>query len=546
MAEASQRPADVRVTAQPPAGLDAGSALPPLATETYRPVAILAIIGFILALLYCVCVLVGGLIPFARSYPRGFLLLLVGVPVIAALASVMSRERRPGRIALITAGSLAGLLTLLGLGGLLAFSGSDPWLLPGLTWLLAGAAVLISWLAWARIRESEGALSGLTLARWGVGLSLAFAVYYGVYRMGNQFAVDRQAQDCIEEYLSLIRDDRMPEAFLRTLKPGTRPPVDANLDEAIQVEFNLPRNPREPGQYDGFRMSDYVQFIRMSGKQASWKRTSASSTHSPAGYEITMTYDVDTVVGEFEVNLVAQSVESAGSGSRQWHVVLRPSSVVYPMKSQTPMAKEMEYALAAAFPMAREWINRVQVGKTDWAYLDTLPPAEREKQRAAWVLSNPAVGALAGFGPEAGVRDGSAVSAFRKGLQAFAASQFVKNMKDFRVPKDEREKNPRHVMVSTIERLFAAKDLTSMQLELSSARVPYYSSEGGWVKIRFPVRMTVRDPRLPPMSAYQIEAELGAEGPARMTPVLPGEFRVTELRLVRGLIHRRQMPPPRQ
>src|SRR5207302_5072758 len=140
-----------------------------------------------LAVLYCLCVLVGGLEPFARFYRRTFVLLLILVPLTAGLAAVLSRERQPGRIALYVGVALAGLLALLGLGGLVAFSSSRPWMLTPWTWVLCVAAVLISWLARSRIRDSEGALSGQGLARWGLGLSLFFGGIYAFYLAGNLF-----------------------------------------------------------------------------------------------------------------------------------------------------------------------------------------------------------------------------------------------------------------------------------------------------------------------------------------------------------------------
>src|SRR5215470_16502432 len=143
MPETSERPPDDQVTAHLPASPEAGPVLSPLEpVEPYRPLSILAMVGLGLAVLYSACVLVGGLVPFGRAYPRSFLLLVVLVPTAAALAMWLSRERRVARIARVTLAALGGLIVLLGLGGLLAFSGSNPWLMDNLTWLLVGAALL--------------------------------------------------------------------------------------------------------------------------------------------------------------------------------------------------------------------------------------------------------------------------------------------------------------------------------------------------------------------------------------------------------------------
>ena len=56
------------MTAQPPAGPEVAPALPPPeTTEVYRPLSMLAVAGLGLAVLYSICVLVGGLVPFARE-----------------------------------------------------------------------------------------------------------------------------------------------------------------------------------------------------------------------------------------------------------------------------------------------------------------------------------------------------------------------------------------------------------------------------------------------------------------------------------------------
>src|SRR4051812_35642745 len=63
------------------------------APQDYKPLSLLAILALVLASLFAVLVLIGGLLPFSRFYPRSFVVLLVLGPVLGALAAVLLRRR---------------------------------------------------------------------------------------------------------------------------------------------------------------------------------------------------------------------------------------------------------------------------------------------------------------------------------------------------------------------------------------------------------------------------------------------------------------------
>jgi hypothetical protein len=541
MAEASERPADVQATAPVPASPDVGSDMPPPeAAEPYRPLSLLAILGLALAVLYAVCVLIGGLVPFVRWMGVvPLVLLLVLAPVVAGLATILLRERRPARIAVISGAGLAGMMVLLGVGGLLAFSGSHPWRMAGVTWLVVGSALLISWLAWARIRESEGALSGLALARWGVGLSLGFGAFYGVYLLGNTLAVNSQAGACTDEYLELLRQGELPRAFLLTLKPGARP-METNPDQlrkAIEIEFNTPTNPRDPGLYNAFEFADHVQFLRLSGKDARFKRIATAGELTPTGYEMLVTYEVEGVVGTFELTLRARG-ETSG-GRRTWNVMFPAAPIT--RKSWTQLGTALDNALRAGSVLTRNWTGRLQAGQADLAYLDTVPPAERDRLSQAWAVSQPLVGAAAGFGPGAFPPDPSAVAAFRKGR-----ADFFKRVVDVSALEEADSKDPRlqKRALDEVRGLISGDPAPGLQIDpMLILSLPLVNRDGDRVRLEFPVRLInmVPDPATKGQ-ALMIETRIVVEGPSSDKPLPSSEYRIASLRVLRALPPEQGMP----
>ncbi len=181
MAEAADRPADQSVAASiPEAPPPAGDDAP----RVYSSVSIVAIIGLVVAVLYAATVGVGGLIALFHRAPYILPLWLFAVPV--------------------------------------------------------GAAA-VCWAARARIRASEGALTGARLTTWGVGISAVVGLLYAAYYAGCYMAVTTQATRFMDDWFDKLKNDGLEQArkyqrkadenapldlaFLQTLKPP-RPQED--------------------------------------------------------------------------------------------------------------------------------------------------------------------------------------------------------------------------------------------------------------------------------------------------------------------------------
>src|SRR5260370_15621505 len=94
--------------------------------------------------------------------------------------------------------------------------------------LIPAAAAAVCAAAHLRIRNSEGALSGLALTRWGLGISLILGLLYVAYFTATYLAVSAQAKAFADQWFDDLAHDRVAEAYLLTLPPP-RPTVDDTL-----------------------------------------------------------------------------------------------------------------------------------------------------------------------------------------------------------------------------------------------------------------------------------------------------------------------------
>jgi hypothetical protein len=342
---------------------------------TYRPLSLLAVLGLVLSVFFSLTVLVGGLIPFMRAYTTSFVVLILLAPIVAALAAVLARQRNPNRIAAIAGLGLVGVVVLMGLGGLVGFSGHAPWILEGWAWLLLLVALLVCMIALSKISSSEGTLAGRDLARTGLYLSLFFGGYYLLYLAANTFAVTGQAQAAADRYLDLLRQDQLELAFVETLKPGTRP-TGADLKRELQAVHNV-AGPDGIGAYTGYALSELVQIIRADPK-TTFRRTSVSSQHEENAYHADVTYQMSNTLGTFEINVRTQSVET-GAPTRQWYI-LGPGCKVRNRITPSDEYKKITGAIDMTRGLATQWVNDLQQSQTDSAYLLTLPRLPREQR----------------------------------------------------------------------------------------------------------------------------------------------------------------------
>jgi hypothetical protein len=493
--------------------------------EAYAPVSLLAIAGFVLAAFYAVLVAVGGLAAFALSRPRTLLLLAALAPLLGALGAHLRRSERIGAIAAL---ALAGVLAGLGVASLLLFAGSAPWLLPLWTLVLPVAAALMSWMARLRIQSSEGALGGIALTGWGLGLSLAFGLYYAAYSAATNFAVREQATTFALDWLELLKKGETQKAFVLTIPPSDRPPEGPTQRGDLELRFNSMPAPTQGGAYTRFGQSDPVRLLAAGADATQIVLRKTKWEFAERAYIVELSYQVTTDLASFELGVTVRGSEASDvrAGGRRWHVDLNNTRLV----SQPQQLKPgLVPASASAGRFAMMWLEKLQPtrkgGSPDFAgaYLDTLPPAERARQAKA--RTKPA---------------------FLRGSKRFYAGNLVRAEPDtFWTPRPEKGADVvenRNQFIAGVKKAFDPRAEQRPRLLLQRVR-PFPREKGDRLQMRLDIWIEILDSTGAGRPLGFIEGSLLVAGPAKKER--SGPWRIEALELIR-VMRPPVLPPGRR
>ncbi len=539
MGDATERPAGVTAAGpheERPA--DVTAALPPadvVSEEPYRALSLLALTGFVLAALYAFLVLLGGLVPLLGTYPRAMLILAIVAPLAGAQTALLRGQRNAAAVAAHAGLALVGLAAVLGVGGLLMYSGSSPWLvLQGWGWGLVGAAVFLCWLARTRIAASEGTLSGGALASLGLGLGLFFGLVYGAYWMANSFATSGQARARADEYLETLSNRDDPDAVVKAFfitQPEERRPK-SNLRHEAEAVHNTSMDPRgaQPGPFSRFAQQRYVRLLRLPGTTYQFERVERKEFERN-GYRVELIYKVNAPSGEFEVSIGTVGVDSAEGAARRrkWHVDVgqcRLKDVVH----QTEENKDLETTFNTVHRLVYGLASRVKQRQTVFTFLETLPASSRRAMVGEAALLDPAIMGMTGL-PFAGALGASPegkkmreeYQRFREGALVDASGMWVL-----------REPTKKEMVKEVIGILGGTTDV-QCDITPSDSPVPSLRINGDQGEFGYPVRITTFLPG-EMRGRYVFEAEVVFTGPLRAAPTVLSPYRLTKVRLLRGQV----------
>ena len=503
------------------------------ASEGYRPLSLMALVGFVLALLFVASVLVGGLVAFGGQHPRWLVVWLV-VALVGGWLVALSLKRP----VLATVGlALAGLTTLVGLFGLVTCSATSPWLLPWPIWLLVGAALLMCWLASSRIAASEGTLGGAALARWGVGLVLFFTLNYGAYYLSSIYAVRAQGRECTDEFLELVKaSDKEPsklyEAFARSMTHGARHRV-TDLRRAVEVESNAGQG-ITGGAYSTFVLNTTVRLVQLFGEEAKYEKIGTAEEHDKGGYRVRVTYRATGKLGVVDFDLFAFGEESTDGAvvRRQWHIEVLPVPLEAMANSfrMTDEGKAMIVSISSSKILAQQWLDELTARRIDGAYLATVSPDERRAQIEAQMYVENGLfslpGWLLGDVQQAYTRE---LEAFERGVQTFRSGSLL-DVTDLYPPAGSAKDQDRQEIIARVQKFLAGETSTETRAILTRADLPRYHRTGDTIAIGFPVQIMTREAG----KTRVIEGDIEIVGPWSMEPLPPSRYRIRGVRLYRG------------
>jgi hypothetical protein len=266
-----------------------------------------------------------------------------------------------------------GYSVVIGVGALIALFNRTPWVLPSWSLVFPVAAVVVCWAARSRILSSEGTLTGMKLTTWGLYLSFGFGLVYGAYYAACYLSVTQMAKGFADDWIQELKTDQLDKAFLRTISPP-RPNPDANLRNRLELEYD--RGPNGRGKFTEFRQSHLIHLFGQGDAQVEFLGVE-NWGYEPGGYKVQLAYRITSAAITTELQVTAVGVENVDdSGNRQWFVKdFQPRRQVLTAQGTRITALGDQ---ARAF--AQKWMEKVGDWKWDEAYLDTLTPAERERQ----------------------------------------------------------------------------------------------------------------------------------------------------------------------
>ncbi len=306
---------------------------------------------------------------------------------VGATAPTSAESYRPLSLLAMAGFGLAVLYVLVVLiGAAVALLGREPWLMPNWTFFLPVAALVVCWAARTRIRDSEGTLSGLAFTTWGFRLTIVVGLTYAAYYSFTFFAIRLQATQCAGRFLEHIKQGHPEQAFLFAQGVDV-PEVNDELRDTLQSRFNNPmRSPAMTGPFTHFRQMRFVRFIEMAGPETNITLRGVNDWQYEKGaYRVVLKYHVSNVLGEFELHVetFGRDAKPDEPKGRKWEVSIAQglTDMVMNTLRLTPQGEELKNKSRMAQNFASAWVNLVNERKWDEAYLDTLKPSERSRVR---------------------------------------------------------------------------------------------------------------------------------------------------------------------
>jgi hypothetical protein len=494
MADITERPADhgtEGVTPAPQSGLPPGGLSGMPEDPVYRPMSLLAIVGFCLSMLFA-----------------GFLL-------IGTLVALFNRTA----------------------------------LLPSLEVFVIPALIIIGvcWVARLLIRQSENTLSGEKLAGWGIGLTVTLCVLFGAYYAATYFAVTQQASEFTDRWVAALKEGDPGRAYWYLIPPSDRADIplptnaaqDARLHDRLEMDFsNLTKNI----PYGEFRRSELLTLFRRAGPEAKVHRIGVSEWKLEKGtYQVVVRYRVEMseATADLLVKVIGQEASMGEFEGRGWYVHGKESNFVQPIQF-TELGEKHLRNTKEAHAFSEKFRHGIGTVDTDLLYLATIPEQQREAATVQLLRAKPgSFPALSGIGILGAVEDANRKHMI--GRRLFEAGGIIDfNAQEFWAPT----KKVHDDIIARASKLFSSIPRRAGGLTLNSIRIPMYEEKAGHAFVTFDATMILLNDETPPAPLYEVESQLSLEGspdlkqPGRLT------WHISKLKLLSGHRTSAQQRPP--
>jgi hypothetical protein len=241
-----------------------------------------------------------------------------------------------------------------------------PWLL-----LVAGAGLVLSFIAQSHIRNSEGTRAGLGLARAGLWISLLSGLGYFAYYYVTGLALTNQANAFLMEpgpdsgfFAHLKNAGKSPAelnaAFLLTLPASNRGSTRPEDEAGMVRTYDVGGGPdTASGPLSQFRQTQIV---------ALFTHGNAGSEVEPLGvvdwsyenrsYQVQRNYRIHAPEATADVTVTVRSTEGEAAGQvRKWYVVLQQTS--RPKVQLTTLGQGVQRVRSLARAHLDQWQRRI-------------------------------------------------------------------------------------------------------------------------------------------------------------------------------------------
>lgn len=252
-------------------------------------------------------------------------------------------------------------------------------------WLefFAALGVCLSLIGMRSVRNSDGTLAGLKIAKTGLWLSLVSGLGYGSYYGATYLAVRQQADSAVQAWFDKLRNGKTNEAFLLTKPAEVARTANPDDERIMMTRFNTPigggKTASKSGELDTFRSNDVINRVKQAGAAAKINALGVRSwEHREGTYMVKRVYEIETPEGSLQMQMTAVGKDGpdAAEKGRSWYVPFFESAIERDSFKKTPLGIRIDHMRDSGVDFMKKWGRMLLAGQVESAYMKTLEPKD--------------------------------------------------------------------------------------------------------------------------------------------------------------------------